>query len=203
MLVDLSRVGISLAREVEVLGKLRFSIGSQYSRADVMEQVGLSRSTRGGPWYTGIVEHDSEFFIFAGVGTTGRTGHDYQNRWEGDFFRWYHKENSRIHWPSVNRILISGSIIHLFARTTDRASFEYHGYAIPVEIVEDSSPVEILFAATKMPPLVDSYGDHDYEISSKYMEGGRHGVRATRYERNRIARQKCIDFYGVNALYVI
>ena len=62
---------------------MRLDPGAKYSRADVKEISGLSRDAKGGNWDTGIVEHDSEFLIFANVGTEGRTGHDYNNRWEG------------------------------------------------------------------------------------------------------------------------
>ena len=117
-------------------------IGQEYSRADVRGELGLSRKVRGGPWLTGVVLHDGEFFIFAGVGVPGRTGHDYENSWVGEHLRWYHKERSRMDWPSVQKLLRPGTSIHLFSRSADRAPFEYHGYAIPVEIDEDSSPVK-------------------------------------------------------------
>ncbi len=75
---------------------LEFNQGGEYTRADVKELAGLPRSAKGGPWDTGIVKHDGQFLIFANVGTAGRTGHDYDNRWEGDAFRWYHKTGSRL-----------------------------------------------------------------------------------------------------------
>ena len=65
---------------------LRFEVGKKYSRADIKELAGVGRNAKGGPWDTGIVEHDGEFLIFANVGTEGRTGHDYDNRWKGNCF---------------------------------------------------------------------------------------------------------------------
>lgn len=53
---------------------LDFEIGANYTRADVKEIAGLSRDAKGGNWDTGIVEHQSEFLIFANVGSVGRTG---------------------------------------------------------------------------------------------------------------------------------
>lgn len=70
---------------------LRFDRGSKYTRPDVKERAGLSRYAKGGNWDTGVVEHENEFLIFANVGTEGRTGHNYGNRWEGNCLRWYHK----------------------------------------------------------------------------------------------------------------
>ena len=138
---------------------MRFQIGRDYSRADVRAQVGLSRDFIGGPWFTGVFEHDSEFYIFANVGTAGRTGHDYENDWEGGFLRWYHKRNSELSWPSVKRLLSPGTTIHLFSRNDDRDDFRYHGYAIPDKIVEGTSPVELLLAVSSDPPQLETIAE--------------------------------------------
>ena len=73
---------------------LTFQKGARYTRPDVKERAGLSRSAKGGNWDTGIVECDKEFVIFTNIGTEGRTGHHYGNRWEGSRLRWYHKGNN-------------------------------------------------------------------------------------------------------------
>jgi len=123
---------------------LNFERGHKYKRADIKMRAGLPRDQRGGNWDTGIVEHDNEFFIFANVGTEGRTGHDYGNRWEGSCLRWYHKHGSRLRWQSVQRLLGTGRRIHVFWRTCNEAPFEYAGTAKPVEAA-DTSPVKILW----------------------------------------------------------
>lgn len=87
---------------------LRFDRGSKYTRPDVKERAGLSRDVKGGNWDTGVVEHDNEFLIFANVGTEGRTGHNYGNRWEGSCLRWYHKAGSHLAWQSVQNLLEPG-----------------------------------------------------------------------------------------------
>src|ERR1700740_436860 len=81
---------------------LTFERGRKYSRPDIKELASLGRHAKGGDWDTGIVEHgEGEFLIFANVGTEGRTGHDYGNRWEADCLRWYHKKSS--HLPLAER----------------------------------------------------------------------------------------------------
>src|SRR5437588_4692996 len=97
---------------------LNFEHNRRYSRSDVKELAGLSREAKGGPWDTGIVEVDREFLIFTNVGTGGRTGHDYGNRWEGDCLRWYHKSDSHLGWPSVEKHLESGRVVHIFWRSS-------------------------------------------------------------------------------------
>ena len=70
-----------------------FVRGRTYTRAAITDMVVPSPAAKGGKWDTGILEHNGEFFIFANIGTPGRTGHDYSNRWEGSHLRWYHKNS--------------------------------------------------------------------------------------------------------------
>lgn len=128
-----------------MLPVLNFNVGSTYSRADVKELAGVGRTAKGGPWDTGIVEHDGEFLIFTNVGTEGRTGHDYDNRWKGELLRWYHKRGSRVEWPSVKKLLLAESTVHVFWRSSNSDSFEYAGCARRTEVF-DNSPVEVLWS---------------------------------------------------------
>ena len=125
---------------------LSFQPGGKYHRADIKELAGLRRDAKGGPWDTGIVEHDGEFLIFGNVGIAGRTGDDYDNRWEDGLLHWYHKRRSRVAWASVKRLLEPMKVIHVFWRTSGRDPFEYAGQAIPVKVFEETSPVEVLWS---------------------------------------------------------
>ena len=84
----------------------------KYTRADVKDLAGLRREARGGNWDTAIVEYQAEFLIVANVGSEGLTGHDYDNRWEVEAYRWYHKSRSWLSWPSVISFLEEGRSVH-------------------------------------------------------------------------------------------
>ena len=174
---------------------LTFVIGHAYSRADVKELAGVGRDSKGGSWDTGVVEHDSEFLIFTNVGTQGRTGHDYGNRWEDKKLRWYHKERSRIQWSSVKKLLRDTSTVHVFWRTSNAALFEYAGYAKPVEIL-DRSPVEILWSFSAATPDPGFFRGPDEISVNTFSEGTVRNVQVNIYERDRSARQACIDYFG-------
>jgi 5-methylcytosine-specific restriction protein A len=178
---------------------LRFERGSKYTRPDVKGLAGLSRQAKGGNWDTGVVEHDHEFLIFANVGTEGRTGHDYGNRWEGSYLRWYHKAGSNLTWTSVQRLLEQGRSIHVFWRTSNAAPFEYAGTAVAVEVA-DTSPVEILWS---FDAAYTSMGERALVQSPEqvprgnYLEGAVKQVLVNAYERDRAARQACIEHFGM------
>ena len=178
---------------------LTFVPQSKYTRADVKERAGLPRDAKGGNWDTGIVEHDSEFVIFANVGSAGRTGHDYNNRWDGPDFRWFHKTKSRLDWPTVGQLLAEGNVIHLFWRTSNSQPFEYAGLASAIEVL-DTSPVEILWALKDDPRAGDIFQGADEIGPGEYYEGAIYNVNVNRYERDRSARQACIDHYGIQCV---
>ena len=174
---------------------LRFEVGKNYSRADIKELAGLDRNAKGGPWDTGIVEHGGEFLIFANIGTEGRTGHDYDNRWEGDLLRWYHKERSRIDWPSVKGLIGDASVVHVFWRSSNAAAFEYAGHAKPVEFI-DATPVGVLWSFSNVVSDADFFLGPDEISEREYKEGAVRQVQVNSYERDRAARQACIRHYG-------
>jgi 5-methylcytosine-specific restriction enzyme A len=123
---------------------MEFEVGKVYSRTVVKEAAGLPRSSKGGNWDTGIVEHRGEFVIFANINSEGRTGHNYGNRWSGSLLQWYHKTGSTISWPSIERLLEPGRRIHVFCRSYNSDPFEYVGLA-NAEAVRDETPVAILW----------------------------------------------------------
>lgn len=174
---------------------MTFERTSKYSRADVKERAGLSRDAKGGNWDTGIVEHHGDFLIFANVGTEGRTGHNYGNQWEGSCLRWYHKNGSHLAWSSVQKLLESRRV-HVFWRTSNNARFDYAGIAKAIEIA-DTSPVEILWlfdGASTVEPMVQS---PEQVTRGEYREGSVRQVLVNVYERDRVARQACIDHFGL------
>jgi len=176
---------------------LTFERGVTYRRPDVKERAGLPRTAKGGNWDTGVVEHENEFIIFTNVGTQGRTGHNYGNRWEGDCLRWYHKAGSHLGWPSVQKLLEPDCSVHVFWRTSNEASFDYAGTARPVEVA-DTSPVEILWSFEVSPTVESNLPIQSPEQvpRGQYREGAVRQVLVNAYERDRAARQACISHYG-------
>jgi 5-methylcytosine-specific restriction enzyme A len=177
---------------------LTFERRAKYTRPEVKARAGLPRDSKGGNWDTGVVEHENEFIIFTNVGTQGRTGHNYGNRWEDTCLRWYHKGGSHLGWPSVQKLLEPDCGIHVFFRTSNDAPFEYSGTARAIEVA-DTSPVEILWSFEKA-PLVEpelSIQSPEQVTGGDYREGAVRQVLINAYERDRTARQVCISHYGL------
>jgi len=113
----------------------------QYTRKDVFNVIGID-DPGGGGWYTGYTAHGDDHFIFCGVGTSGRTGHDYKNRFVGDELIWYGKSQSRLNQPSIQSLLKPKGHVYLFFREDNRDPFTFAGLAYPKNY-SDSAPVQI------------------------------------------------------------
>ena len=174
---------------------LEFEVGRIYSRDDVKELAGLGRGARGGPWDTGVAKRRDEFVIFTNIGTEGRTGHDYPNRWVGELLLWCHKTGSKLSWPSVKELLEPERIVHLFWRASNSAMFEYAGRARAIE-KKEGPPVKVLWSFPGVVSGTGSFEGPDEVPTGIYSEGALQRVTVNRYERDRAARRACIEHYG-------
>ena len=105
---------------------MSFRVDGLYTRQDVLSARGLA-DPGGGAWYTGLVEHDGEWFIFCGVGTGGRTGHDYHNVFVDGELIWRGRTGSKADHPSIRALTSPSAVVHIFYREDDRAPFTYAG----------------------------------------------------------------------------
>lgn len=174
-----------------------FKVGDQYSRNDVFQLVGVP-AHKGGPWFTGYASHGSDWFIFCGVGTKGRTGHDYNNHFIGDDLEWSAKGPSTLRHSSIQGLLYSARRVYLFYRENDRDPFTFAGLATPLKAF-DSSPVKVLwkFREVDGSRLASSLAEEiDEDDVTTIIEGARKSVQVNVYERDPNARRKCLARWG-------
>lgn len=171
--------------------KLDLKIGGSYTRAALQEAVGIE-PTQGGPWYTGYLEHQGVHFVFCSVGTAGRTGHDYENKFIGDDLVWYGKTGSRLEHPSVQALLADDAVVHVFYREDDRSPFTYAGQA-RAKGVEDTSPVKLTWSFADDPQAHPEVPPEEIEAEPQgVIEGAKKQITVNIYERDPNARRKCI-----------
>lgn len=113
-----------------------------YTRDDVMRVVGLSHVSKGGNWFTGYTSYDGVHFIFCNIGVAGRTGHDYQNYFDGDDLIWSGKTGSCASHPSIMRMVAQDAETHIFYRRNQRDPFTYGGLGCAAG-VGDEVPVRV------------------------------------------------------------
>jgi 5-methylcytosine-specific restriction enzyme A len=122
----------------------RFKVGKQYTRDDVFGVLGME-NPRGGPFFTGYASRDDDWFIFCGVGTPGRTGHDYKNHFVGKDLVWFAKTNTTLSQDQIQKLINTAGDVYIFFRENDRDPFTFAGCARP-KAVKDTSPVEVLWS---------------------------------------------------------
>lgn len=141
--------------------KYAFTYGAQYGRREVKAAVVGVAGTKGGPWDTGYAEHDGVFFIFCNIGSAGRTGHDYDNYFDGDDLIWRGRTGSTQDQPFIRRLTTEGTEVHVFWRDNERAPFTYGGRGRALKVTADV-PVMVrweLSPDTSIPPTLPK--NHD------------------------------------------
>ncbi|MFB9978188.1 DUF3427 domain-containing protein [Mesorhizobium kowhaii] len=119
-----------------------FEVGQTYTRAHVQGTLNVPHERRGGNWDTGYSEYEGAFYVFCNIGTAGRTGHDYENYWDGDVLVWRAKNGSNVRQPQIVKLLYGNLPVHVFYREEDRRPFTYAGCARAIEI-KDVTPVKV------------------------------------------------------------
>lgn len=168
-----------------------FREGQLYSREDVYALLAVPLDKRGGNWDTGYTRYEGAFYVFCNIGTPGRTGHDYANRWDGDNLVWFAKTKTRPGQPEVEALVSDTVPVFVFWRDGDRKPFTFAGMA-SAKRVQGETPVQVVWAFDGRDIAIPEEIGH----SAKYLEGSTTQIAVNKYERNRVARARCIDHYG-------
>lgn len=110
--------------------ELNFKRGSIYTRKSIGEicYPGKGRPY-GGNWDTGYVSVENNLIIFMNIGIAGRTGQDFDNKFDGEnnIITWYGKPNTHSKQPTFKNLLEGRTIPHFFARWDQKPEFTYLG----------------------------------------------------------------------------
>jgi len=168
-----------------------FKIGKKYKRKDIYKIIGIPEDTRGGNWDTGYNKYNNDYFLFCNVGIPGRTGHDYENRFDGHLFHWYAKSRTHIKQPQIQELLHPLGHIYVFYRLSDKNPFTFAGFAKPYSH-KNETPMQITWE------IIDEVSDAPITKSEKqlYKEGLLQKIYVNTYERNPAARSACIEIFG-------
>ena len=119
--------------------------GEKYTRKDIFVNLGLNKNMRGGVWFTGYAKDIDDWYIFANIGVPGKTGDDYDNKFENNLFRWYGKNNSHIEQPSIQSLINKNTRVFIFTRTNNKdPKFTFWGEAYAQDVIEEK-PVKVFW----------------------------------------------------------
>tara|TARA_Y100000589_G_C27188705_1_gene643810 strand:- start:1714 stop:2829 length:1116 start_codon:yes stop_codon:yes gene_type:complete len=122
---------------------MKFIVGNKYTRDNIYNLLNLNEPQRGGDWLNGYHRHENTYFIFASIGIPGRTGHNYQNHWDGEKLVWFGKNQSHFDQKTIKNLLSKDFDKLIFYRLEDRAPFVFAGYGIPQPHRQTQKPVRI------------------------------------------------------------
>lgn len=172
------------------------NVGEYYTRRDVYRIMKVPEAQQGGNWDTGYTRYKNDSFVFANIGTAGRTGHDYPNKFAGNDLVWYGKNGSKLSHESVQSLINPKGRVYIFAReTSDDPKFVFIGNG-SVKSFVDTTPVNIVWQFN------NPHENHPEILSEEVcdpegiVEGAVKQVFVNVYERSPIARKKCIEHHG-------
>ncbi|MBY3110112.1 DUF3427 domain-containing protein [Rhizobium laguerreae] len=149
--------------------------GDLLTRSDIQDRLGVPSDRRGGDWSTGYTRYENEFFVFANVDAAGRTGHDYENRWENDGLIWFAKTRTSLQQQQIKDLISGVYPVHVFYRSGDRQPFVYAGRATPVDI-RDQTPVRVTWTFQKGSTVANPKD----EIAGALVDRGFHVEQSTK-----------------------
>ncbi|WP_096187283.1 DUF3427 domain-containing protein [Evansella halocellulosilytica] len=127
------------------MAKSTLEIGMTYKRKDIYKLFKVPIEQQNGNWNTGYNRFHDDWFIFANINTSGRTGHDYKNRLLGNKFEWFGKNGSKLNHSSIQSLINPvGKIYILIRRDNKNPYFTYIGNG-EVKEVYDESPVRLIW----------------------------------------------------------
>jgi 5-methylcytosine-specific restriction endonuclease McrA len=177
-----------------------FKIGKSYSRKDIYRIMNVPPERQGGNWDTGYNRYENDWFIFANINTKGRTGHDYENRFIGDELEWYGKNRSKLSHPSIQSMLNPEGNIYIFVREdSNNPNFTYIGNG-RIKQIFDTSPVKIIWQFNDPNENRPETLSEEVIEPERYIEGATKQISVNVYERNPIARKRCIEHYGTSCM---
>ena len=120
--------------------ELEFKRGSIYTRKSIGEICfpGKGRPA-GGNWDTGYVSVEDNLIIFMNIGVPGRTGHDFDNKFDEktNAITWYGKPKTHSKQPTFQKLLNGELAPHFFARWKDKDPFTYLGVGAILEFEDN------------------------------------------------------------------
>ena len=155
----------------------------------------------GGNWSTGYVREGELLIVFANIGVSGRTGHDFPNSYDSDTntMVWYGKPNSHSAQPTFRELFLGKLKLAVFARwDSSKTEFTYMGIPTisnPVDGVRVSRDtfcirLDLLFENG------DLSAPGPEGVAERGLEGGKVTTVVNKYERDPALRAQCIDHFG-------
>lgn len=178
---------------------LMFQVNSLYSRKDIYKILNVPEKQQAGAWHNGYHTYNGgDTFIFSNIGIPGRTGHDYNNYWDGDLFHWEATGTSHVGQPRIKKLLFpsDNQKIFLFTRTEGQRLFTFEG-CVRMKSYSQTTPVKVVWRVEEYPyEVLEEPGSKYENADKKFYEGRVQQIYVNKYERNPSARRECIEHHG-------
>ena len=179
-----------------------FEVGALYTRKEVHQLLYPGDLYPGASWSTGYLKVNSSLIAFANIGTPGKDGRDYPNRYDSvtGQMDWFGKSNAHSAQPTFKQLFDGDLTIKMFVRWDNKnTTFTYLG-SPHINRYEDAISLGPSIETIKLSLSFDDDGNDEVVVAKASnlirVEGGRQAVTVNRYERDPRLRIECLNYYG-------
>ncbi len=163
-----------------------------YFKKDIYNILSVPKANQRWDWDTWYKFYEDEFYFFINIESEWTTWHNYNNSW-----KWYKlyskgKSHSHINQPQMIKLLSWEYTCHIFTRTDTKEPFLYVGIW-KMTHYQWTKPLEFEWSFTYWDVTIAE----EVMVSDSLPEWAKKIITVNAYERNPIARQKCIQHHWV------
>lgn len=176
-----------------------FEVGKEYTRKDFYRILNVPTDRQGDLWDTDYTTYNNDIYIFTTINSASTAHNDNYNKFIGDDLQWYSNNDHSLTTPSIQTMLNPNGNIFIFTREDNNSSFVYQGNG-RVKNYEDTNPVKIIWEFNNENEEYPNKTTEEVDSPEKYTEGATKQIAVNIYERNPVARRRCIEHYGLSCV---
>ena len=185
----------------------KFLKGMQLTRSEIWERYHPNEGLKpkGGNWDTGYVREGNDLISFLNIGSSGRTGHDFDNNYdpETETITWFGKTNTNSKQPTFQKLIDGTLTPHFFVRwDSNNTKFTYLGEGKIISF-EDDFPIEndkktirLKISLTTEQETIGIQGLISTEEQKPPEFGKKVSMIVNKYERDPSKRRECLEHFG-------
>lgn len=184
-----------------------FKFNQVYSRKEIKQMMGLSKKIIDGNfnYYSfGMPKFIDTFYIFANIGISGKTGHDYDDRFinENQFY-WTGPNDSHINQKRIKELLSINFKKLLFVRYNKHDDFTFAGKLSVSSVDELSSPIRVVYDLDREDSISD-YSSFKNSEKAKNDEVMRNNIKnaINLWDEARFAEDQPIKSFTQVSVYI-
>lgn len=174
----------------------RLTVGQQYTSDEIYNILGLSHNSS--ELHRRPLKCKGEWFLAVVTESDPNSGNGPDSHWKGNNLIWVLEGSSSTPGASVVES-IPNQPVNIFTRPVPSDQFTYQGTAKALEVTS-RTPFTVIWSFDSESKHLGDRTPGELPSTKQYSEGAIQTIQVNSYERNRQARQECIQYWGAECV---